>query len=283
MARFLALRGRYGKGDPGVQVDRVLSGFRKRDRHIYEHTLPDGRIIEVHHNPLPNGTLIRRYVDATRRKRMEAEVVAKTALLETTLENMGDGIAVFDRDLNIILHNRLMREMFDIPEALMQGKVISAEKIIRTMAAHGRYGPGTPDEHAERLLGSLRNPMPGNHELKEPSGRVIAVHHTPLPNGLLVRRYTDVTVQKRAEAEAVAQVKTLQATLESLDDGIALFDPELRLIVHNRLALRYFDIPEEELAKDPTAAGIIRYSALRGSYGPGDPEEQVSRYLEGFK
>jgi len=283
MARFLAIRGRYGGGDPNVQVERVLSGFRKRERHMYEHTLPDGRIIEVHHNPLPDGTLIRRYVDVTQRKRMQAEVDAKTMLLETTLENMGDGIAVFDRDLNIVLHNRRMREQFSIPESLMRGKSVPAEQVIRAMAAQGHYGAGTPEQHVERLLTSLKSPEVGRYELKEQNGRIIAVHHKPLPDGRLVRRYSDVTAQRRIEAELAAQVKTLQATLESLDDGIALYDADLRLLVYNRQALRYFDIPEEELARDPSAAGIIRANAQRGAYGPGDPEAHVARYLETFK
>ncbi|MBM3549573.1 MAG: PAS domain-containing protein [Alphaproteobacteria bacterium] len=283
MAKFLAIRGRYGGGDPSVQIERVLSGFRKRERHMYEHTLPDGRIIEVHHNPLPDGTLIRRYVDVTQRKRMQAEVDAKTALLETTLENMGDGIAVFDRDLNIVLHNRRMREQFGIPESLMRGRTVSAEQVIRAMAAQGHYGPGTPDQHVERLLGSLKSPETGRYEIKEQNGRIVAVHHKPLPDGRLVRRYSDVTAQRRTEAELAAQVKTLQAMLENLDDGIALYDADLKLLIHNRRALDYFDIPEDELKKDPSAAGIIRANAQRGAYGPGDPEAHVTRYLETFK
>lgn len=196
MARFLAIRGRYGGGDPGVQVERVLAGFRKRDRHMYEHKLPDGRTIEVHHNPLRDGTLIRRYVDVTQQKRMQAEIDAKTVLLETTLDHMGDGIAVFDRDLNVVLHNRVLREMFGIPDAVMQGKVIPAERILHAMAAQGQYGAGSPDEHARRMVEELRSRTPATYEVATAGGRTVSVHHIPLADGGLVRRYVDVTARK---------------------------------------------------------------------------------------
>lgn len=191
MARFLAIRGRYGGGDPGVQVERVLAGFRKRDWHMYEHKLADGRTIEIHHNPLRDGTLIRRYVDVTPQKRLQAEIDAKGALLETTLDHMGDGIAVFDRDLNVVLHNGRLREMFGIPEAVMQGKSIPAERILHAMAAKGQYGAGTPDEHAKRLLADLKSRTPSSYEVTTPDGRLVAIHHIPLADGGLVRRYVE--------------------------------------------------------------------------------------------
>ncbi len=196
MARFLAIRGRYGGGDPGVQVERVLAGFRKRDRHMYEHKLADGRTIEIHHTPQRDGTLIRRYVDVTARKRLQEELDAKASLLESTLGHMGDGIAVFDHDLNVVLHNRRLREMFGIPEAVMQGNAIPAERILHAMAAKGQYGPGTPDEHARRLMAELKSRTATTFEITTPEGTV-AVHHVPLADGGLVRRYVDLGVRQK--------------------------------------------------------------------------------------
>lgn len=77
--------------------------------------------------------------DVTAQKRAEAEVVAKTARLEEALENMGDGISVFDRDLNILLHNRQMRAHFGLPS--------------------------DPNEQAQRLINGLRNSDAGVSEL----------------------------------------------------------------------------------------------------------------------
>ncbi len=197
MARFLAIRGRYGGGDPGVQVERVLAGFRKRDRHMYEHKLADGRTIEIHHNPQRDGTLIRRYVDVTDKKRMQEDLDAKASQLETTLDHMGDGIAVFDHDLNVVLHNRRLRDMFAIPEAVMQGKAIPAERILHAMAVKGQYGPGAPDEHAKRLMTELKNRTAATFEVVMPDGRTVAVHHIPLKDGGLVRRYVDLGARQK--------------------------------------------------------------------------------------
>jgi PAS domain S-box-containing protein len=71
--RYLAERGEYGP-DPEEQV-RQLVGEAGRSR-TYERTRPDGRVIEVRHNPVPDAGFVLIYSDITERKRNEAELRA---------------------------------------------------------------------------------------------------------------------------------------------------------------------------------------------------------------
>ena len=46
------------------------------EHHAYERTRPDGRVIEIRHNPVPGGGFVLIYADITERKRNEAEIRA---------------------------------------------------------------------------------------------------------------------------------------------------------------------------------------------------------------
>ena len=73
--RYLAERGEYGAGaDPEEQVRR-LTEQAGQDR-AYERTRPDGRVIEIRHNPVPGGGFVLIFADITERKRNEAEIRA---------------------------------------------------------------------------------------------------------------------------------------------------------------------------------------------------------------
>jgi GAF domain-containing protein/nitrogen-specific signal transduction histidine kinase len=71
--RYLAERGEYGvEANPEDQVRRLTE---QADQYrAYERTRPDGRVIEIRHNPVPGGGFVLIYADITERKRNEAEI-----------------------------------------------------------------------------------------------------------------------------------------------------------------------------------------------------------------
>jgi PAS domain S-box-containing protein len=68
----------------------------------------------------------------------------------------------------------------------------------------------------------------------------------------------------------------LQAGLDMLDQGVTVFDAELRLVAWNRPFLELFDFPDHLAAAGATLESFIRFIALRGEYGPGDIETQIA-------
>ncbi|MCK6413682.1 MAG: PAS-domain containing protein [Azonexus sp.] len=71
----------------------------------------------------------------------------------------------------------------------------------------------------------------------------------------------------------------LQAGLDLLDQGITVFDADLRLVAWNRTFLELLDFPESLAAVGTPFADFIRYNAERGEYGPGEVEAQVAERL----
>jgi two-component system NtrC family sensor kinase len=72
--RYLSERGEFGETDPEAEIARLRS--RLGDHYSFERTRPDGTIIEVRHNPMPDGGVVLIYSDITERKRSEEEIRA---------------------------------------------------------------------------------------------------------------------------------------------------------------------------------------------------------------
>ena len=73
--RYLAERGEYGAdADAEVQVSRLTE--HAGEARLFERTRPDGRVIEIRHNPVPSGGFVLIYADITERKHHEAEIRA---------------------------------------------------------------------------------------------------------------------------------------------------------------------------------------------------------------
>ena len=74
--RFLAERGEFG---PGVDTEEQITSWLTEQAGQscgYERTRPDGRVIEIRRNPVPDGGFVLIFSDITERKRSEAEIRA---------------------------------------------------------------------------------------------------------------------------------------------------------------------------------------------------------------
>jgi PAS domain-containing protein len=84
--RYLTARGEFGDTDPETEI----AGLRARfgDHYSFERSRPDGRVIEVRHNPMPDGGLVLIYSDITERKRSETEIRAACDAAEAALRDL---------------------------------------------------------------------------------------------------------------------------------------------------------------------------------------------------
>ena len=73
--RYLTARGEFGAGaDPEAELRRYTENTAHQS--TIERSRPDGKVIEVRHNPVPSGGFVLIYADITERKRSEAEIRA---------------------------------------------------------------------------------------------------------------------------------------------------------------------------------------------------------------
>ncbi|MDB5857365.1 MAG: diguanylate cyclase, partial [Ramlibacter sp.] len=80
-------------------------------------------------------------------------------------------------------------------------------------------------------------------------------------------------------SEERSAYQLLASVVENLPCGLSVFDGSFRLIAHNRQFRELLEFPERLFEGQPRFEDFIRFNALRGDYGPGDPEAQVLRVV----
>ena len=153
--------------------------------------------------------------------RLLNEIRQRQNELDITFENMGDGVAMFDRDHRLAAWNRNFQDILNLPDEAVRVGLPFAD-YIRGLAARGEYGPdANADEQIARLTMAVG--QANRFERTRPNGRVIDVRHNPIQDGGFVVIYADITERKRAEealrvardeAEtALRELKVAQANL----------------------------------------------------------------------
>jgi Na+/proline symporter/signal transduction histidine kinase/CheY-like chemotaxis protein len=120
-------------------------------------------------------------------------------VLQTALDHVRQGIAVFDKDLNLVCWNRQFGEIFDLPHGLTRVG-IALDAILRYMAQNS----GTENSEtaiAERIAKYTSEVEPFLERFVE-RGLFIEVRANRMPDNGLVTTFTDITPSVKA-AEAL--------------------------------------------------------------------------------
>jgi two-component system NtrC family sensor kinase len=83
---YLAERGEYGSADLEAELRRAIEDTNRGM--CFERTRPDGRVIEVRRNAVPDGGFVLIYSDITERKRSEAEIRAARDAAEAAYRDL---------------------------------------------------------------------------------------------------------------------------------------------------------------------------------------------------
>ncbi|MBP2303363.1 response regulator [Azospirillum picis] len=157
--------------------------------------------------------------DITEAKREEAELRLAKQTLDDAIEAVPEGLAYFDAGDRLILCNQRYRRAHPLTAPLLTpGRPF--EEILRAAIANGEFGAnpdgGNDEAWIQAELAQHRNPgAPFEREL--PDGRWILVVENRTSSGALVCTRTDITEQKRFEAELQRQAADMCALAEGLD------------------------------------------------------------------
>jgi signal transduction histidine kinase len=278
--RRLVERGDY-PGENGEEViHRRIADARARRFQRSLHHRSDGTIISVYRKPVPDGGFAITFTDVTNEVRAGEEAKTKSNLLQMTQDYMAQGICVMDENLRITNFNQRWVELFDLPPEIARPGILLRDNL-RYRAMRGDFGPGDIEELVQARLSRLNPGKPLRLErLTRSTGRVVSIEYTPVPHGGFISTYTDVTERWKAERELERKSQLLEATVESVSQGIAVYDADFTLVSRNRQYGEMLGFEAGFPALGTSYDDVIRRVSAEGSFGDRNADDVVSEFRE---
>jgi PAS domain S-box-containing protein len=227
---------------PAKAADAFARHFRERGLFYTENARADVQLLELTERLLSGamGALAARtvLVSALKGEELQIEDVASIVgeasqvsrfnrdLLESTLENVAEGISVIDADRRLVAWNRRYAELFDYPAHLLRIGTPVAE-LIRYNAGLGRCGPGPVEEHVAKRLDYLEQSEPHVFQRMRDDGSVVEMRVNPLPGGGHVASFSDITEHKRTEQALRESERNIRIYTDNVPVLIAYVDRDL--------------------------------------------------------
>ncbi|WP_454915055.1 hybrid sensor histidine kinase/response regulator [Xanthobacter sediminis] len=125
-------------------------------------------------------------------------------LLQSAIDHVHQGIAVFDRDLKLVCWNRSFGEMLELP-----ADCYTVGAPLRDILANAPRAAGRRESLAGRIE-RYASPAPGFSERLDQNGQVIETRSDPMPDGGIAVTFTDIT----ASVEAALALERANESLE---------------------------------------------------------------------
>ncbi len=173
-----------------------------------------------------------------------AEAERTRKVMQTAFDNMGDGVALLDKDLRLqfMSQERIKSRRFP-PELVQPG--VPARELMLFQARRGDYGPVASEADVERKIEAAfaRMTTPGGTRYVRPEdGRTIEFSFKPISDGGILAVFRDITeLREREEALAAAKEDVertrglMQTILDNMGDGVTLWDKDFVWQFSNRI------------------------------------------------
>jgi len=166
-------------------------------------------------------------IDITEIKRAEEALEEKSKLLRDVLENVSQGVVMFDPNKNLIAWNRHYQDVLQLPNELMVVGRPNRELAV-FLAERGSLGEGDLERLTNERLDFIWSGEATRSELKIENDRIYDISSQPTSEGGLVITYTDITEIKQAEKEIETQRDALEKLNEKKDKFFSIISHDLR-------------------------------------------------------
>lgn len=151
-------------------------------------------------------------------------LIAERELVTLTVENVSEGVALFDGALRVILWNKAFAALFGYSSSEIR-EGASAEDLMRLTARRGDLGPGDPDAIVAGFVASIRQSTAGSLEVQR-GNRTLEVRRRTISGGRFIVTARDVTHERqiaRLKDELIAMVShELRTPLTAISGALGL-------------------------------------------------------------
>jgi diguanylate cyclase (GGDEF)-like protein/PAS domain S-box-containing protein len=206
----------------------------------------DGRIIAVVNQPMTGGGWVATHEDVTEKVRAEKVNEKQKLQLDAALENMSQGLCMFDATQRLIVCNKRYAELYGLDyEQTKPGRTL--REILEYRIARGT-APHDKESYIRDRINEVVANRPYQITNKLGDGRFVSVVHQPMDGGGWVATHEDITVQKSAEQELNETKQFLNLIIENIPVAVVVKDAKTRkFVLVNRAFEAMLDLPQEDL------------------------------------
>jgi diguanylate cyclase (GGDEF)-like protein/PAS domain S-box-containing protein len=258
-AEFLGISaGLLKPGTPLVELTPALQGaadashmLMRRDKTVHatsETLMADGRWLRLSRSPTSDGGFIVLCGDVSRLKKQEWSLRQSNLLLDAALENMSQGLCLYDAQNRLEVFNRRFLEIFKLPPDQVKAGINYKEVLSSSIAVNNH-----PGKTVEQLLAEqaefLRDRIAKPHLYELNNGRVVSCLYCPTADGRWVATYEDVTERRQAEAKIMHMAR--HDALTNLPNRVLFQDKmEKALGRGDRIAVMFLDLDRFKSVND---------------------------------
>jgi Na+/proline symporter/signal transduction histidine kinase/CheY-like chemotaxis protein len=192
-------------------------------------------------------------------------------LLQQALDQVRQGIAVFDQDMRLICWNRHFREILGLPPEMGQVGV-PLDQIVRVTAQSGDLGPGEVESIVADRLRKFVVTMETFQERLHRDQRVVEIRTNAMPQGGIVTSITDITERveaaealERSKSDLERRVKERTAELTKVNE--ALKEAKARADEANLDKTRFLAAASHDILQPLNAARLYATSLVERDAG----------------
>ncbi|MGH6682584.1 MAG: PAS domain S-box protein, partial [Pseudolabrys sp.] len=203
------------------------SGANSQGRHIWRHQKANGEIIlvSVYSGDLTYGGRAARLcavVDVTERNHAEEKLLEQKNQIDTAMNNMSQGVLMFDSESRLVLCNRRYMEMYNLsPDVVKPGCTL--RQLVEHRKAAGLFYEDA-EQYCRQLLATVAKGAATSRIVELPDGRTMHAVNHPIAGGGWVATHEDITERKQAQARLAQETNENRRLFETSLDLILVTD-----------------------------------------------------------
>jgi PAS domain-containing protein len=212
--------------------------------------------------PLQDGIRAGIALDITSSAKVETRLCRELDAQTDMIEHFSAAIAVFDAGRRLVRHNNAYAGLWGLSAVWLdshpsQDEILDRLRDSRKLPEQRSFAEWKQSQSFDNLKGPAESlwHLPGGKSL-----RVMVQPH--LLGGIFVQ-FEDISEKLRLESAVTLLTQVQRATLDTIDDGLAIFGTDGRLVMHNSQFGKMWRLTEDELSLQPHFADIANLCTQR--------------------